>query len=63
MKWQSPRNFDHVLHPFMFVLKEGKNIKSNYLDYSLLLLQVGLTDIIPSPSSKTSNQTFQLLKK
>lgn len=63
MKWPTPKRFDHLLHPFMFVLKEGSNIQNNYLDYSLLLLQVGLTDIIPSPSPKASNHRARLLKK
>jgi len=32
--------------PFTFVLKEGKEIKSNRLDYSLMLLQTGRAEIL-----------------
>lgn len=49
--------FDYLLHPYTFALKEGGDFQDNFLDYSLLLLQVGHTDIIPSPrkNSKLSN--------
>lgn len=65
MKGQSSKNFDHLLHPYIFVLKEGKGIRQNFLDYSLLLLQVGQADIIPSPrqKQKTSTPFIQLLKR
>ena len=33
-------------HPYAFVLKEGKTIDRNSLDYSLLLLQVGKPEVI-----------------
>lgn len=49
MKESQPKPFDHFLHPYIFVLKEGKEIHQDFLDYSLLLLQVGQPDIIPSP--------------
>ena len=48
------KNFDHLLHPYMFVLKEGKKINEDLLDYSLLLLQISETDILRSPK-KPSN--------
>lgn len=38
-----------ILHPFVFVLKEGKEIKQDYLDYSLMMLQVGRPEILKSP--------------
>ncbi len=41
MKESQQKPFDHFLHPYIFVLKEGKEINSDFLDYSLLLLQVG----------------------
>ncbi len=52
MKESRPKPFDHFLHPYIFVLKEGKEIHKDFLDYSLLLLQVGQADILPSPNSK-----------
>lgn len=59
------KNFDHLLHPYIFILKEGKEIQRNFLDYSLLLLQVGQSDILPSPHnpSKASTPIIQLLKR
>jgi hypothetical protein len=65
MKQTSNKSVDTFLHPFVFALKEGKEINSNFLDYSLLLLQVGRADVLPSPhrSKKTSTPVFQLLRK
>lgn len=40
------------LHPYLFVLQEGKKIQENFLDYSLLLLQTTNAEIIPSPNYK-----------
>lgn len=37
------------LQPFLFVLKEGNDIKKNPLNYSLLMLQTTNTEFIPSP--------------
>lgn len=37
------------LHPYMFVLKEGRGIKEDYLDYSLLMLQISSPEVLPSP--------------
>jgi hypothetical protein len=39
-----------ILHPYMFALREGKSIKEDLLDYSLLILQVSSPQIIKSPS-------------
>lgn len=65
MKGQStPKAFDYFLHPYIFVLKEGTEINKNFLDYSLLLLQVGQPDVLPSPNhKKASTPVVQLLKK
>lgn len=41
-----------ILHPYIFVLKEGKKIHDNFLDYSLLILQVGRAEIIRSPKGR-----------
>lgn len=35
---------------YIFVLKEGKLIQENFLDYSLMLLQVTQSEFMPSPS-------------
>ncbi len=66
MKQDSRSNYDNFLHPVVFVLKEGEAIKKNYLDYSLLLLQMGQGDVLkspPKPSQNPSNPAVQLLKK
>ncbi|MBA3720809.1 MAG: hypothetical protein H0W88_00230 [Parachlamydiaceae bacterium] len=65
MRGSPTKGFDQVLHPYVFLLKEGKEIKSDFLDYSLLLLQVGQPDIIPSPRKNNQSSTLflQLLKK
>ena len=65
MKESRPKPFEHFLHPYVFVLKEGNQIHKDYLDYSLLLLQVGQADILPSPRNNKliSATTFQLFKR
>ena len=65
MKESRPQPFDHFLHPYIFILKEGKEIHKDFLDYSLLLLQVGQADILPSPNSvkSFSPTTIQLFKR
>lgn len=55
MKGTPSKPFDHFLHPYMFVLKEGNGIQQDFLDYSLLLLQVGRPDTLPSPSKAKLN--------
>ncbi len=65
---QSSKSFEYFLHPYVFLLKEGLEIEKDFLDYSLLLLQVGKPDILPSPThytnkNKASNPNIQLLKK
>ena len=62
---ESQPNFKHFLHPYIFILKEGKQINENFLDYSLLLLQVAQVDILRSPkkSPEISNSSKHLLNK
>ncbi len=64
MKESHPKRFDNFLHPYVFILKEGKEIQQDFLDYSLLLLQVGQADILPSPDNlRYLSTAVQLLKK
>lgn len=67
MKEMNTKTFDQFLHPYVFVLKEGREIQSDFLDYSLLLLLVGQADVLPSPehyrAPKPSSPIIQLLKK
>lgn len=38
------------LHPFAFALKEGKKINQNFLDYTLMLIQIHNNEVMRSPS-------------
>ena len=49
MKESRPKPYEYFLHPYVFVLKEGTEIHKDFLDYSLLLLQMGQGDILRSP--------------
>ncbi|MEC7840005.1 MAG: hypothetical protein VX777_08205 [Chlamydiota bacterium] len=52
--FEPPQNKDlhSMLHPYIFVLKEGDDIQSDLLDYSLLMLNVRPPEIIHSPGSE-----------
>ncbi|MFI0434722.1 MAG: hypothetical protein ACH350_03205 [Parachlamydiaceae bacterium] len=54
MKNSPPKPFEHFLRPYLFVLKEGKEINEDFLDYSLLLFKVGFADVLPSPHNVKS---------
>lgn len=41
-----------ILHPYLFVLKEGGKIKKDLLDYSLIMLLINSSETIKSPESK-----------
>jgi hypothetical protein len=45
----SRKNLKEIFHPYVFVLKEGERIKDNYLDYSLMILQLTAPETIRSP--------------
>ncbi len=38
-----------MLYPYTFVLKEGKKIEDDFMDYSLLILQMGQQEVLKSP--------------
>lgn len=45
-----PRNpLKSLLHPYVFVLKEGRKIKKDFLDYSLMMLFTHSRETITSP--------------
>lgn len=48
------------LHPYLFALKEGKSINKNFLDYSLMLIQVHNPEIIRSPKSYPEEENLAL---
>ena len=35
------RNLKNILYPYLFVLKEGSDIKDNLMSYSVSMIQVG----------------------
>ena len=49
-----------IVHPYLFVLKEGKKIQENYLDYSLLMLLVVSPEVLDPLLLKTP--PFPLLR-
>lgn len=49
MASQLKENLKRNLNPYIFALKEGKKIRNNFLDYSLLLIHVQNVEIIRSP--------------
>lgn len=61
MKESKPKQQENWLHPYIFLLKEGNAIHKNFLDYSLLLLQVGKPDILYSPDRQLKSQTYPLV--
>lgn len=60
-----PKQYDHLLHPYIFMLQEGKKIQHDFLDYSLLMLEAGQPTILPSPGKIMKSNTLPLhvLKK
>ena len=52
---RSNKNLKLMLYPYLFVLKEGPKIQSDYLDYSLLMLRVTSPEIIKSPAALTKS--------
>lgn len=57
-------SIDNFLHPYAFALKEGSEIQSDYLNYSLMLLIVGKGETLPSPTTqKSSSPLLRLLRR
>lgn len=50
------QDIKHIFYPWAFVLKEGE-MNENRLDYSLMLLQIGQTEIVKSPKFWTPPKT------
>jgi len=56
MKGKKHKDLNLLLHPYTFVLQEGKTIKQNYLDFSLLLLWGKPEFINNGPKKRKSKQ-------
>lgn len=44
------KSIKNLIHPYIFVLKEGNDIEKNRLDYSLMMLKIGPSEHFPSPA-------------
>lgn len=49
MRSKSNSPLRSILHPYIFVLKEGGEIKNDFLDYSLLMFHIRTNETIRSP--------------
>lgn len=56
-------NKDLILlcHPYLFALKEGSDIRQDFLDYSLLLMQRNCSEVIKSPMTSQRKQATYLV--
>lgn len=52
MTFEGKRTLKAILHPYLFVLKEGGGIKNDFLDYSLMMLLINSSETIKSPHIK-----------
>lgn len=50
------KDLKQILHPYLFVLKEGMQFRENCLDYSLIMLHVNCQEVLPSPMLTTTCQ-------
>jgi len=46
------KDLQNILHPYIFVLKEGEGIHNDLLDYTLMMLNVSPPETIYSPGSE-----------
>lgn len=45
-----------LVHPYVFILREGQTIKRDFLDYNLVMLKVCSPEVLRSPGQKESFQ-------
>lgn len=58
MGFRPSKEIKLLMHPYVFVLKEGGQITNDYLDYSLLMLQVTCPEKLKSPLKKSIKKPF-----
>jgi hypothetical protein len=51
-----------MCHPYIFALKEGREISNDFFDYSLMLMQRNCSEIVKSPTTP-SRGTFMVEPK
>ena len=49
---KSSKDLHSILNPYLFVLKEGKDIQDNYMDFSLIMLKISPPEVLNSPGVK-----------
>lgn len=54
MTFEPKHTIKTILHPYLFILKEGGQIKNDFLDYSLMMLLINSSETIKSPKTKTN---------
>ena len=48
------KDLKQIVHPYIFVLKEGVEFREDCLDYSLMMLHVNCLEVLASPHIKSS---------
>lgn len=55
MPFHPHKDLKYILHPYIFVLKENRDIQSDLFDYSLWMMRMGSPETIRSPQSLEDN--------
>lgn len=50
MAFRPSKELKLMFNPYVFILKEGREITDDYLDYSLMMLQVTCPETLRSPT-------------
>ena len=52
------KDLKQILHPYFFVLKEGREIGNDFLDYTLVMLHANCVEVIRTPKTPLSTLTI-----
>jgi hypothetical protein len=58
MAFNHHKDLKYILHPYIFVLKENKDIRKDLFDYSLMMMKVGTTETLRSPYKTSKLNVF-----
>ncbi|MDP1835846.1 MAG: hypothetical protein Q8K75_07960 [Chlamydiales bacterium] len=58
MPSKTQKELKQMLQPFVFVLKEGSEIKEDLLDYALMMLHVHCLEVIKKPKKTARKITL-----
>lgn len=53
------KDLKQILHPYMFVLKEGVEFQNDCLNYSLMMLHVNCLEVLGSPYRLSPSQDME----